>query len=85
MRKATQVNKHKVVIREIGLVECEDHVKRVSYSQYLDEKKPCGRKTRLCADNMMMQYLAVKHVGIGAVTSTTDMVCMSTSYSIQEC
>jgi hypothetical protein len=36
-------------------MECDDHIKRVSYLQYLDEKKPQGgKKTRLCTGNLML-------------------------------
>ncbi len=40
MRKNTQMNKKKRGTSNIGLIKCDDHIKRVSYSQYLDEKKP---------------------------------------------
>ncbi len=39
MRKNTQMNKKKHGTSNIGLIECDNHIKRVSYSQYLDEKK----------------------------------------------
>ncbi len=39
MRKSTQMNKKKHGTSNIGLIECDNHIKRVSYSQYLDEKK----------------------------------------------
>ncbi len=40
---------------DIGLIKCNDHIKRVSYLLYLDGKKPRGgKKTRLCAGNMML-------------------------------
>jgi hypothetical protein len=29
---------------EVGIIECDDHIKRVFYLQYLDEKKPRGAK-----------------------------------------
>jgi hypothetical protein len=36
-------------------VECDDHIKRVSYWQYLDEKQPRKREeSRLCSDNLML-------------------------------
>ncbi len=51
----TQKNKQKRGSIEVGVIECEDHVKRISYSQYLDEKQPRGaKKTRLCAGNMTL-------------------------------
>ncbi len=40
MRKNTQMNKKKRGTSNIGLIECDNHIKRVSYLQYLDEKKP---------------------------------------------
>jgi hypothetical protein len=53
--KNTQINKKKHGTSDIGLIECNNHIKRVSYSLYLDEKKPRGgKKTRLCAGNMML-------------------------------
>jgi hypothetical protein len=39
MHKNTQMNKKKRGTSDIGLIECNDHIKRVSYSLYLDEKK----------------------------------------------
>jgi hypothetical protein len=43
-----------------ALVECEDHTKRVSYLQYLDEKHPRkGKKSRLCSDSLT---LLKKHI-----------------------
>ncbi len=55
MRKNTQMNKRKRGTSNIGLIECDDHNKRVSYLQYIDEKKPQGaKKTRLCTGNMML-------------------------------
>ncbi len=45
----TQMNKKKHGTSDIGHIKCDDHIKRVSYSLYLDEKKPWGgKKTRLC-------------------------------------
>ncbi len=38
MRKNTQTNKKKRGTSDIGLIECNDHIKRVSYLLYLDEK-----------------------------------------------
>jgi hypothetical protein len=44
------------------LVECDDHIKRVSYSKYLDEKQPRkGKESRLCSGNMA---LLKKHLNI---------------------
>jgi hypothetical protein len=55
MQKATQINRKKQGIDEEALVECDDHIKRVSYLQYLDEKEPCkGKESRLCSDNLML-------------------------------
>ncbi len=51
MCKNTQMNKKKCGTSDIGLMECDNHIKRVSYLLYLDERKPQGgKKTRLCAD-----------------------------------
>ncbi len=36
MRKNTQMNKKKRGTSNIGLIECDNHIKRVFYSQYLD-------------------------------------------------
>jgi hypothetical protein len=55
MRKNTQMNKKKPGTSDIGLIKCNDHIKRVSYLLYLDEKKTQGgKKTRLCTGNMML-------------------------------
>ncbi len=40
MRKNTQMIKKKRGTSDIGLIECNNHIKRVSYLLYLDEKKP---------------------------------------------
>ncbi len=39
MRKNTQMNKRKHGTSKIGLIQCDNRIKRVSYLQYLDEKK----------------------------------------------
>jgi hypothetical protein len=44
MRKNTQMKKRNRGTSKIGLIKCDDHIKRVSYLQYLDEKKPRGAK-----------------------------------------
>jgi hypothetical protein len=36
--KNTQMNKKKRGASDVGLIECDNHIKRVSYSLYLDEK-----------------------------------------------
>jgi hypothetical protein len=59
MQKATQINRKKQGIDEEALVECDDHIKRVSYLQYLDEKQPRkGKESRLCSDNLAL----LKHI-----------------------
>jgi len=45
MRMATQTNKRKRGGLDESLVECDDHIKRVSYSHYLDES---GREKGKC-------------------------------------
>jgi hypothetical protein len=55
MLNATQMSKNRHGTSEISSVECDYDIKRVSYSQYLDEKvKHGGKKTQLCADNMTL-------------------------------
>ncbi len=55
MRKNTQMKMRNHRTSKVGVIECDDHIKRVSYLQYLDEKKPRGaKKTRLCAGNMTL-------------------------------
>jgi hypothetical protein len=55
MCKNTQMNKKKRGTGDIGLIGCDNHIKRVSYLLYLDEKNPHGgKKTRLCAGNMTL-------------------------------
>ncbi len=44
MRKNTQMKKRNRGTIEVGVIKCDDHIKRVSYLQYLDEKKPRGAK-----------------------------------------
>jgi hypothetical protein len=60
MQKATQINRKKQGIDEEALVECDSHIKKASYLQYLDEKQPRKRKeSRLCSDNLT---LLKKHI-----------------------
>jgi hypothetical protein len=40
------MNKKKRGTSNIGLIECDDHIKRVSYLQYLDEKNHEEQKRR---------------------------------------
>ncbi len=44
MHNTTQMNKKKRGTSDIGLIECDDHIKRVSYLLYLDEKKTTRSK-----------------------------------------
>ncbi len=50
MRNTTQMNKKKRESSEIGLIKCDNHINRVSYLLYLDEKFTRSKKTRLCAE-----------------------------------
>ncbi len=60
MQKATQINRKKQGIDKEALVECDNHMKRVSYLQYLDEKQPRkGKESRFCSDNLT---LLKKHI-----------------------
>ncbi len=54
MHKNTQMNRKKHGTSDIGLIECNNHIKRVSYSLYLDKKTRGGKKIRLCAGNMTL-------------------------------
>ncbi len=38
MCKNTQMKKRNCGTSKVGVIECDDHIKRVSYSQYLEEK-----------------------------------------------
>jgi hypothetical protein len=38
------MKKRKRGTSKVGVIECDDHIKRVSYLQYIDEKKPRGAK-----------------------------------------
>ncbi len=44
MRKNTQMKKRNHGTNKVGVIKCDDHIKRVFYSQYLDEKKTRGTK-----------------------------------------
>jgi hypothetical protein len=44
MRNTTQMKKRKCGTRKVGVIKCDNHIKRVSYLQYLDEKKTRGAK-----------------------------------------
>jgi hypothetical protein len=73
MQKTTQINRKKQGIDEEALVECDDHMKRVSYLQYLDEKQPCrGKESRFCLDNLM---LLKKHINSMKKVHGTFMEC----------
>ncbi len=39
MRNTTQMKKRKEGTIKVGVIECDDHIKRVSYLQYIGEKK----------------------------------------------
>ncbi len=55
MPKNTQMKKRNHGTSEVRDIECDNHITRGSYLQYLDEKKPRGaKKTRLCAGNMTL-------------------------------
>ncbi len=55
MRKNTQMKKRNRGTSKVGVIICDEHIKRVSYLQYLDEKQPRGaKKTRLWAGNMTL-------------------------------
>ncbi len=44
MHKNTQMNKKKCGASDIGPIKCDNHIKRVSYLLYLDEKTTTRRK-----------------------------------------
>ncbi len=44
MQHTTQMNKKKRVTSDIGPIECNDHIKSVSYLLYLDEKNTRSKK-----------------------------------------
>ncbi len=70
MHKNTQMNKKNHGTSDIGLINCNDHIKRVSYLLCLDEKNMRKKKTRLCAGNMMLlkQHLnSMKRVHVAFV------------------
>jgi hypothetical protein len=54
MHNTTQMNKKKHRTSDIGLIECDDHIKRVSFLLYLDKKTRGAKKTRLCGGNMTL-------------------------------
>ena len=54
MRSTTIKNQERRGDNLSSLTTCDDQVKRVSYAQYLDEKKPRGRKSRLCSDDLLL-------------------------------
>ncbi len=55
MRKNTQMKMRNRGTSKVGVIKCDNHIKKVSYLQYLDEKKPRrAKKTRLCAGNMTL-------------------------------
>jgi hypothetical protein len=80
MRKNTQMNKKMSGTSDIGLIECNDHIKRVSYLLYLDEKKQRGgKKTRLCTENMTLlkQHLnSMKRVHLATCQMCGKKTCM---------
>ena len=46
MRKVTQMKKRKRGMDGNVLVECDDHIKSVSYSKYINEKQPKRGKSQ---------------------------------------
>ncbi len=44
MHNTTQTKKRKHGTSEVGVIECDNHIKRVSYLQYLDEKNQAEPK-----------------------------------------
>ncbi len=44
MCKNNQMKKRNLGTSKVGVIECDNHIKRVSYSQYIDEKNPRGAK-----------------------------------------
>jgi len=75
MQMATQMNKRKCGGLEKSLVECDDHIKRVSYNHYLDEKRPRkGKVSRFCADNLTLlkKHLSSKKKVHGASCSICE-------------
>jgi hypothetical protein len=83
MRKNTQMNKKKHRTSDIGLIECDNLIKRVSYLRYLDEKNTQGgKKTRLCAGNitLLKQHLnSMKRVHL----ATCQMCGKKHSWSVR--
>ncbi len=47
MRNTTQMKKRKRRTSKVGVIKCDDYIKRVSYLQYLDEKKTRGAKKKI--------------------------------------
>jgi hypothetical protein len=81
MQKATQINRKKRGIDEEALVEYANHIKRVSYLQYLDEKQPRkGKESRLCSDNLMQLK---KH--INSMKKVHDASCNCGKPTFMEC
>jgi hypothetical protein len=85
MCKNTQMDKKKHGTSDIGLIECNNHIKRVSYSLYLDEKNTRGgKKTRLCTGNMMLlkQHLnSMKRVHLATCQMCGKNTYMSVRYA----
>ncbi len=75
IRKNTQINKKKCGKSDIGLIECKDQIKRVSYLLYLDETKTRGgKKTRLCAGNttLLKQHLCLIVMCVHRTSNTNN-------------
>ncbi len=85
MCKNTQMNKKRHGTSNIGLIVCNDHIKRVSNLLYLDEKNPQGGiKTRLCAGNMTLlkQHLnSIKRVHLATCQKCGKKHTWSVKYS----
>ncbi len=81
MRKNIQMNKKQHGTSDISLMECDNHIKRVSYLLYVDKKTQGEKKTRLCAGNMKLlkQHLnSMKRVNVASCQmcgKKTNMEC----------
>jgi hypothetical protein len=80
MRTTTVKNKNKRLSGdEPSLVQCKDNTDRVSFSQYLDVKQPCGKKSQLCTGDLdlLKEHInSMKRVGKAACQWCGEMTFM---------
>ncbi len=83
MRNTTQMNKKKRGTSDIGLIKCDNHIKRVSYSQYLDEKNPRGEKRPGSALEIWRYWSNIRTAWRGCIWQLVKCVAKKHTWSVR--